>query len=42
MVGVYEISKPNPQYDPNCDIDDDGDIGIFDIVAAVNYYGESW
>jgi len=42
MVGVYGISKPNPQYDPNSDIADDGDIDIFDIVAAVTHYGENW
>ena len=27
---------------PNCDIDGDGDVDIFDVVVAAGNYGESW
>jgi hypothetical protein len=42
MANVYGVSQPNPNYDPACDIDDDGDVDIFDAVIAANNYGDSW
>jgi len=42
MAGVYGSEKGDPRYDPNCDIDCDGDVDIFDIVIACGHYGESW
>ncbi|HUV98146.1 MAG TPA: hypothetical protein VMW14_01430 [Candidatus Paceibacterota bacterium] len=42
MAGGYGTKPPNPKYDPNCDIDGDGDIDIFDLVIAAVNYGDSW
>jgi parallel beta-helix repeat protein len=42
MVGVYGVEYPDPRYDPNCDLDGDENIDIFDIVAAAINYGKSW
>lgn len=42
MATIYGAVDPEPAYDPNCDIDGDGDIDIFDIVAAATHYGEIW
>ncbi|UCC33795.1 MAG: hypothetical protein JSW53_01980 [Candidatus Bathyarchaeota archaeon] len=42
MANVYDISQPDPRYDPYCDIDNDGDTDIYDIVIAANNYDKSW
>jgi hypothetical protein len=42
MANVYGVSQPDPNYDPACDLDDDGDVDIFDVVIAANNYGDSW
>jgi len=42
MAGIYGTTEEDPQYNPNCDIDGDGDIDIYDIVAVAGNYGESW
>jgi hypothetical protein len=34
--------RSDPDFHPDCDIDGDGDIDIFDIVVAASHYGESW
>jgi len=42
IAGVHGVSKPDPSYDPNLDIDGDGDIDIFDVVNATRHYGEEY
>lgn len=42
LIDIYHISQPDPLYDPNCDIDNDGDIDIFDIVISTENYGKNW
>jgi hypothetical protein len=29
----------NPRFEPDCDIDDDGNIDIFDLVICISHYG---
>jgi len=41
MAWAYNAKRPTPQYNPIFDLDDDGDLDIFDIVAACVHYGES-
>jgi hypothetical protein len=40
IASVYCVSKPNPNYNPNCDINNDGTIDIYDIVTAAENYGQ--
>ena len=42
MAGAYDSQKGQPRYVPNCDIDGDGDIDIYDIVIAAGNYEENW
>ncbi len=42
MASGHESVEGEPAYDPNCDIDTDGNIDIFDIVATAGHYRESW
>jgi hypothetical protein len=39
---IYGIGEPDPRYDPQCDLDHDGDIDIFDLVAMAVNYGKVW
>ncbi len=40
---LYKASQmQNPQYNPNCDVDGDGDIDIYDLTSAAIHYGEQW
>jgi parallel beta-helix repeat protein len=41
IYGVH-VPPPDPRYNPNCDIDENGYIEIFDILAAASNYDESW
>jgi len=38
----YQMTYPNPSWDPNADIIENGKIDIFDVVAAAGNYLESW
>ncbi|MCK4222952.1 hypothetical protein KAX01_01535, partial [Candidatus Bathyarchaeota archaeon] len=38
----YMMTYPNPNWDPNADIIEDGIINIFDVVAAATNYMQSW
>lgn len=38
----YQMTYPNPSWDPNADIIENGKIDIFDVVAAAGNYKESW
>ncbi|TET57634.1 hypothetical protein E3J51_02390, partial [Candidatus Bathyarchaeota archaeon] len=38
----YMMTYPNPSWDPNADIIEDGIINIFDVVAAATNYMQSW
>lgn len=38
----YQMTYPDPSWDPNADIIENGKIDIFDVVAAAGNYLESW
>ena len=42
MAAIYMCEKPEVCYNPNCDLNDDGIINIFDIVEACSHYQDSW
>jgi hypothetical protein len=42
MALIYGTTAGNPEYDPYCDVDSDGDIDIFDLVIAAGNYRKSW
>ena len=39
---VVQVTSSQGVYDPWSDLDADGDIDIYDIVAAAGNYGQSW
>jgi hypothetical protein len=42
ITGIYGLSKGNPKFNPNCDIEGDGKITILDVVACTSHYGQKW
>ena len=42
IARIYGSQIDDIEYDPICDINDDGTIDIFDIVIAVSKYGQNW
>lgn len=42
IARTYGSCTDDLQYDPICDINDDGVIDIFDLVIAVGKYGQDW
>lgn len=42
LASVYGIVKPNPRYDPQCDLNNNGKIDIFDVVLLAGNYGKTW
>lgn len=39
IAGSYQAQKGEPEFNPNCDIDDNEIINIFDVVIAATNYG---
>jgi len=39
---IYGSVKGDPEFNPNCDLDNDGEITIYDIVMCANNYGETY
>lgn len=43
LAAVPTLSQPSmPEYNPWADLNDDGIIDIFDVVACTSHYEESW
>jgi hypothetical protein len=42
ITTIYQVSYPDPAWDPNADIIESGKIDIFDVVAAAGNYQQSW
>jgi hypothetical protein len=42
MTFRYNVYWPDPKYDPNVDIIENGHIFIYDVVVAIEYYNEKW
>jgi len=42
ICNAYKMTYPNPSWDPNADIIENGKIDIFDVVAAAGNYKASW
>ena len=43
ISNLYEISQTQtPLYKPNCDINGDGNIDIYDLTITASHYGEEW
>lgn len=42
ITSVYGSTKGQPNYKPNCDINNDGIINILDTTIATSHYGQRW
>jgi hypothetical protein len=42
IVSIYESELGDPEYEANSDIDGNGIVDIFDVVACTSHYEESW
>jgi len=42
MLTLYGVSNSSATYNPNLDIDDSGDIDIFDVVIVTANHGQNW
>jgi len=42
ITGIYGSKCGDPQFNPNSDLDDDGEIKIYDVVMCTSHYGQSW
>jgi hypothetical protein len=42
ITAIYGVSKGNPKFNPNCDIEGNGKITILDVVACTSHYGQKW
>lgn len=42
MACIHLTSRPNPKYDANSDLNDDGAVDGFDMSVAIGNYGENW
>jgi len=42
IADAYGSEEGDPEYIANCNIDDDEDINIYDVVIAAGNYGQNW
>ena len=42
IIHAYGTAEGEPEFNTACDIDNDGDVDIFDIVIAAGNYGLNW
>lgn len=42
ITSMYYSRFGNPDFNPNCDIDEDGMIKIFDVVKCTSHYGQKY
>jgi hypothetical protein len=42
LLACYGARKGEPNYDPNCDIDNNGQVFLYDAVILLSHYGEKY
>ena len=42
LLIVYGIEESEPNYNPNCDLDNNRQIFLYDAVILLSHYGDSW
>jgi hypothetical protein len=42
ITSIYGARRGQPQYNPKCDLDDDGAVTILDVVTCVFHYGQKY
>jgi hypothetical protein len=42
ITSIYGVKQGDPKFNPNCDIENIGQITILDVVACTSNYGQKW
>jgi hypothetical protein len=42
ISSIYHSKRGDPNFNPDCDLDDDGTITILDLVTCTTHYGQKW
>jgi hypothetical protein len=42
LLACYGAKQGDPNFDPNCDIDDNGQVFLFDAVILLSHYGQKY
>jgi hypothetical protein len=42
ITSIYDTKQGNPKFNPNCDIENTGQITILDVVVCTSHYGQKW
>jgi len=42
ITGIYGSKHRDPQFNPNSDLNDDGEIKIYDVVMCTSHYRQNW
>jgi hypothetical protein len=42
IASIYGLRQGDPNFNPNCDLDGDGQITILDLVTCTSHYGQKW